>query len=53
MTIQERLKRSNLIMLVAPIVIAGILLGAVLLLALEGMKKLLEPGGPRRRAAEQ
>ncbi len=30
-----------------------LLLGAALLLALEGMKKLMETGGPRRRAAEQ
>ncbi len=42
MTIQERLRRSNFIMLVVPVLIAGMLLliglGVALLLALEGLK---------------
>ena len=38
MTIQERLKRSNLIMLVVPVVLAGVLL------ALEALKKSMERG---------
>ena len=36
MTIQERLKRANLIMLVVPVILAGVLL------ALEALKKSME-----------
>lgn len=51
MMIQERLERSNLIMLVVPVAVAGVLL------ALEGAKMMMkrkeQPGVPIVKGAKQ
>ena len=52
MTIQERLKRSNLIMLVVPVAIAGVLLAIGLGLAV-ARQSVLQMGGTKIRIPVQ